>query len=258
MIKILFTPIYWRSILVLTKAALIRMNKNSILGSLWALIQPFVHMCVISYIFSVLLKQSNETMMKNLAAGLPLWNFLSNSLSAAANSLITREYILKRYRTSKTMFIISDIAINLFTLGCSILAMYLLLIILYFKTLSFVILLAPLVILPFIISILAVSIAIGFLSPYVRDIPQILTLALSTLYWSVPIVYPYTVIPESKRIFFEYNPLFLLIRPLQILFVEQRFPDLEHMVKASIVSVISIIVSYAIYKKLSRDVIYYI
>jgi len=215
-------------------------------------------MCVISYIFSVLLKQSNETMVKNLAAGLPLWNFLSTSLNASSMSLISRDNILKRYRTSKTMFIISDIAINLFTLGCSILAMYLLLIIFYFKSLSIIILLAPIVIIPFIISVLSVSIAIGFLTPYIRDIPQIINLALSTLYWSVPIVYPYTIIPESKRFIFELNPLFLLIRPMQVLFVEQRFPDMMHMIKASLVMIVSIIVSYFIYRLLSRNVIYYV
>jgi lipopolysaccharide transport system permease protein len=145
------------------------------------------------------------------------------------------------------MFIISDIAINLFTLGCSLLAMYLLFTILYFKSLSVIILLAPIVILPFIIAVMAVSVAVGFLAPYIRDIPQILTLALTTLYWSVPIVYPYSIVP-----------LFLLIRPLQVLFIEQRFPDPIHMIKASIVTGISIIVSYFIYRKLSRNVIYYI
>jgi lipopolysaccharide transport system permease protein len=258
MIKALFTPLYWRAILVLTEAAMIRMNKNSILGSLWALIQPFVHMCVISYIFSILLRQSNETMVKNLAAGLPLWNFMATSLSTAANSLVSRENILKRYKTSKVMFIISDIAINIFTLGCSLLAMYLLFIILYFKSLSVIILLAPIVILPFIIAVMAVSVAVGFLAPYLRDIPQILTLALTTLYWSVPIVYPYSIVPQAKQYLFEYNPLFLLIRPLQVLFIEQRFPDPIHMIKASIVTGISIIVSYFIYRKLSRNVIYYI
>jgi lipopolysaccharide transport system permease protein len=183
---------------------------------------------------------------------------MATSLSTAANSLVSRENILKRYKTSKVMFIISDIAINIFTLGCSLLAMYLLFIILYFKSLSVIILLAPIVILPFIIAVMAVSVAVGFLAPYLRDIPQILTLALTTLYWSVPIVYPYSIVPQAKQYLFEYNPLFLLIRPLQVLFIEQRFPDPIHMIKASIVTGISIIVSYFIYRKLSRNVIYYI
>jgi ABC-type polysaccharide/polyol phosphate export permease len=33
--------------------------------------------------------------------------------------------------------------------------------------------------------------------------------ALGALYWSVPIIYPYSMVPESKRIFFEINPIFL-------------------------------------------------
>ncbi|MGV2432802.1 MAG UNVERIFIED_CONTAM: hypothetical protein LVQ98_05735 [Rickettsiaceae bacterium] len=45
---------------------------------------------------------------------------------------------------------------------------------------------------------------------------------------------------------------------MQVVFLEQRFPDVVHMLKAFIVMCLSIIASYFIYKKLSRNVIYYL
>lgn len=258
MIRLLLSPLYWKSIVILTRAALIRMNKNSILGSLWSLIQPLAHMFVISYIFSVLLQQSNEVMIKNLAAGLPLWTFMSNSFNSAGNSLLSRDFTIKRFKTSKTMFIFTDVGVHIITLLYSIIAMYLLIGGLYFSSLSIYMIFAPIVIIPLIVFTMAISLAIGFLTPYIRDIPQMVQLGMTTLYWTVPIIYPYSIVPESKQIFFQINPFFHLIHPLQVIFVEQRFPDFILLAKASLVSSIAVIISYAIYRKVARNVIYYL
>lgn len=258
MIKLLLSPLYWQSLMVMSSAALKRSNKNSVLGSLWSLLQPFIHMIIISYIFSIMLKQPPELMIKNLAAGIPLWGFLSNALQISGTSLITREHIIKRFRTSKSFFIISDVSIHIVHLLYSILAMFIVLILFYPKTLSFYLILAPIMALPMVIAITAISIAIGFMTPYIRDIPQMISLAVSTLYWTVPIIYPYNMIPDSKKIFFEFHPIFHLMRPMQFLFIEQKLPDYMIMSKAIFVMALSVMMSYYIYRKLNRNVIYYL
>lgn len=258
MIGMLFSKLYWQCLMVMSAAALKRNNKNSVLGSLWSLVQPFIHMVIMSYIFSIMLRQPPELMIKNLAAGIPLWGFLAQSLQASGTSLITREHIIKRFRTSKSMFIISDVSIHIVHLLYSILAMFIILLIFYPKTLSIYMLLAPILALPMVIAITAISIAIGFMTPYIRDIPQMIGLAVSTLYWTVPIVYPYNMIPESKKILFEFHPIFHLMRPMQYLFTEQTLPDMMIMAKAMLVMLISIGISYHIYRKLNRNVIYYL
>ena len=249
---------YWQSIYILTKAALVRVNRHSILGSFWALVQPFVHMSIIAYIFSTLLKQPPEIMIKNLAVGVPMWSFLCVSLINSTQSLMMREQIIKKCNISKTMFIIADFNVGLISLVNSMLAMYILLIILYLDSLSPIILLSPILLLPFIISILAVCMVAAYLTPYIRDIPQVIQLLTNTLYWTVPIIYPYSMIPESKRIFFEFHPIFLLMRPVQVMMVEQRFPDMIYIIKSLLVMTIVVISSYLIYRKLSRNVVYYL
>jgi lipopolysaccharide transport system permease protein len=242
----------------MSAAALKRTNKNSVLGSLWSLVQPFIHMIIISYIFSIMLKQPPELMIKNLAAGITLWGFLSNSLQASCTSLITREHIIKRFRTSKSLFIISDVSIHIVHLLYSILAMFVVLLVFFPSTLTIYMVLAPILALPMIISVTTISIAIGFMTPYIRDIPQMVSLAIGTLYWTLPIIYPYNMIPDAKKIFFEFHPIFHLMRPMQYLFTEQQLPGFILIVKACIVMVFSILVSYYIYRKLNRNVIYYL
>lgn len=253
-----FSIIYWRSIMVLTKSSLVRMNKHSILGSVWALLQPFVHMCVISYIFSVLLKQPAELMIKNLAASLPLWNFFNLSCNNGGMALLLRENVIKKSSLSTLMYVIADLLVGLILLGYGMIAMYSFVAIIYPSAVSFNWILAPLLSLPFIISALSVAIILSYIVPYIRDIPQLMMMVISTLYWTVPIVYPYTMIPESKQWIFDINPLFLLINPVQILIVEGRVPDLINITKSIFVMVICISISMFAYRKLSRRVVYYL
>ena len=244
--------------MVLTKSSLVRMNKHSILGSVWALLQPFVHMCVISYIFSVLLKQPAELMIKNLAASLPLWNFFNLSCNNGGMALLLRENVIKKSSLSTLMYVIADLLVGLILLGYGMIAMYSFVAIMYPSSISFSWILAPLLSLPFIISVLSVAIILSYIVPYIRDIPQLMMMVISTLYWTVPIVYTYTMIPESKQWIFDINPLFLLINPVQILIVEGRVPDLMNITKSVFVMVICISISMFAYRKLSRRVVYYL
>ncbi len=253
-----FSKLYWRSIIVLTKASLVRMNKHSILGSIWALLQPFVHMCVISYIFSVLLKQPAELMIKNLAASLPLWSFFNLSCNNGGMALMLRENIIKKSSLSTLMYVIADLSVGLILLCHGMIAMCTFVAILYPSAVSVTWLLIPFVATPFIISVLAVAIILAYAVPYIRDIPQLVTMLVSTLYWTVPIVYPYSMIPESKQWIFDINPLFLLINPVQVLIVEGRVPDMICLIKALFVMVVSLSVSRFAYKRLSRRVVYYL
>ena len=253
-----FSKLYWRSIIVLTNASLVRMNKHSILGSVWALLQPFVHMCVISYIFSVLLKQPAELMIKNLAASLPLWSFLNLSFNNGGMALMLRENIIKKSSLSTLMYVIADLSVGLILLCHGVIAMCIFVAIIYPSAVSVTWLLIPLIGAPFVISVLAVAIILAYAVPYIRDIPQVVTMLISTLYWTVPIVYPYSMIPESKQWIFDINPLFLLINPVQVLIVEGRVPDMICLVKALFVMGFSVAISMFAYKRLSRRVVYYL
>lgn len=258
MIEKLLSRNYRQSIIVLTKASLVRMNKHSVLGSVWSLLQPFIHMCVISYIFSVLLKQPGELMLKNLAASLPLWSFLNFACTNGGMSLMLRENIIKKSGLSTLMYVFADLAVGLVLFCYGVLAMCGFVAILYLDSITPAWLLFPLVALPFIVFVISVAVILAYAVPYIRDIPQIVAIAISTLYWTVPIVYPYSIIPESKQWIFDINPLFILINPVQVLIVEGHLPSSFALFKALSVMGLTVALSIALYKKLSRKVVYYL
>jgi lipopolysaccharide transport system permease protein len=117
---------------------------------------------------------------------------------------------------------------------------------------------APVAILPMTISVLCLSVSVAYITPYISDLQQIISLSCNILYWSIPIVYPYHLVPEHKRFIFEINPLFHLMRPLQVLMETNTLPSMEIMLKACLSCLLSALFAYNIHKLLSRRVVYYL
>ncbi len=258
MFYIFFRPSYWRSIFILAEASIARQHKNSFLGSMWGVAQPCIHIITISYVFSFLLKQPSYTMISNLVAGLTLWHFLFNASVGATKSLIDRGGALRKVYISKTILPIVDVLVHLYTFAYSFVTMYFVFVLMYPENFSLSILYTPIAILPAVISMISVGVALAYITPYIMDLTQIISVILGTLYWSLPIIYPYEMIPPQKRWLFEINPLFHLMRPLQVLVLEGRLPCILVIMKSILVMITSIIISYFIVRRISKNVIYYL
>ena len=136
--------------------------------------------------------------------------------------------------------------------------MYFSLLLFFPEMLTWKIVFIPLLALPLIISVMTSSIVAAYATPYIQDIPQFLSVILGVLYWTIPIIYPYSMVPESKQIFFELNPIYIVIKPMQDLVITSELPSMFLIIKSWIVCILVSLISYFIYKKLARNVIYYL
>jgi len=258
MLKHIFSSKYWKAILLLVNVSVKRRDANTVLGSIWGLIQPFINISVISYFMSFVLRYDPKVIVVNLVGALPFWTFILQTLTSSSNSLISHSEILKRVILPKTYFPLADVLSNAYTLLYSFVAMYIALILIFPAFLSWKIIFIPLLSLPLIISIMSAGIVSAFLTPYIRDMPQFITVILGVLYWTIPIIYPYSIVPESKRIFFEWHPIFAVIRPMQELVATSEIPSLIIIAKSWLVAGIVTVLSFLIYRKVARNIIYYL
>jgi lipopolysaccharide transport system permease protein len=249
---------YWRGILLLTQISIARKNANTFLGSIWCLIQPFLHITVISFFMSFLLRFEPKVIVTNLVGALPFWTFIMSGLGNSAESLKANSEVLKRVLLPKTYFPISDVIANCYTMLYSFIAMYFSLILFFPELFTWKIIFIPFLSLPLIISVMSSSRAAAYATPYIRDIPQFLNVILGVIYWTIPIIYPYSMVPESKQIFFELHPIYIAIRPMQDLVITGELPEIMLIAKSWIVCIIVSIISYFIYRKLAKNVIYYL
>ncbi|MDG1436858.1 MAG: ABC transporter permease [Rickettsiaceae bacterium] len=258
MIKNLFSFKYWDGIILLVKVAIARRNANTILGGLWGLIQPFLHIAVISFFMSFLLRFEPKTLVTNLVGALPFWTFMAQGIGSASESLKHNAQVLKRVLLPKTYFPISDIIGNCYTLLYSFSAMYVALILFFPELFSWNVLFIPFLSIPLIISVMSSGILAAYLTPYVRDIPQFLNVIFGVLYWTVPIIYPYSMVTESKQIFYELHPIYIVLKPMQDLIRTGNLPELMIVAKSWLVCILVSLISYFFYRKLARNIIYYL
>ena len=207
---------------------------------------------------SFLLRFEPKLLVKNLVGTLPFWMFMSQSLCFAAESLKLNSMVLKRVLLPKTYFPIAETLSNCYTLLYSFSAMYLALILFFPELFTWKVIFIPILSMPLIISVMSSGILVAYLTPYIRDIPQFLNVLFGVLYWTVPIIYPYSMVPESKQIYFELHPLYIALKPMQDLVVTGDLPGLVIIAKSWVICIIVSLISYFFYKKLAKNVIYYL
>lgn len=258
MLKRFFSKDYWQGVILLVKIAIAKRNANSFLGSIWTLLQPFINISVISYFMSFVLRYDPKVIVTNMVGALPFWTFIMQSMTVSSESLVSKGEILKRALISKTYFPVSEVLSGAYTMIYSFIAMYFAMFLIFPDMITWKIIFIPFLTIPLIISVAAGGIVVAYATPYVRDIPQFINVVLGVLYWTIPIIYPYSLVPESKRIFFELHPIYISIKPMQDLVITGQLPGLMLIAKSWLVAGIVATISYAIYKKLARNVIYYL
>lgn len=209
--------------------------RGSALGLAWSFVIPLLMLGVYTFVFAIVFKarwgsEPADThggtldFALNLYAGLILHGFLAENLSRAP-TLITSNV---NYVT-KVVFPLAILPLML--LGSALFHLAVNLGVLLLAMLCFgppahaSWLLAPLVILPLAAFALGVNYLLASLGVFLRDIGQLMGLAITLLMFLSPIFYPVAALPEALQPWILLNPLTLPVEWLRGLLMEQRQPE---------------------------------
>jgi lipopolysaccharide transport system permease protein len=82
----------------------------------------------------------------------------------------------------------------------------------------------------------AVSLLVSCLGPFIGDINEAAGLILRILFYTAPVTYPATVVPERYQIFLWFNPLTHLVEPLRRAIVFSSQPELPPLMIFNVLS----------------------
>lgn len=212
---------------------------RSLLGIMWALLNPLVMITVYTVVFSEIMRTRLPGMGGKyiysiyLCAGLLTWNFFSEILSKTLTVFIDNGNLLKKVNFPKAclpaIILISESA----NFG---------IIFLIFMAMQAVIgtFPGPLLLAVFPVLVIQAALAVGLgvllgtLNVFFRDINHIVKIGLQFWFWLTPIVYPLSIVPEYMRAVFQLNPLFPLTEAYQRVFVIHEAPRWETLVPVAI------------------------
>lgn len=182
--------------------------KQTMLGVIWAIIQPLMTMVVFSIFFGKLGKMSSDGLpypIFSFAALVP-WTLFSNGLSQAANSLVGSSALLKKVYFPRLIIPISTILAGIvdFTIAFVIL---LLLMLFYGIVPTINILWLPIFVVLTLTASLSVSLWLSALNVKYRDVKYVIPFLTQIWLFATPIAYSSSIVPESWRAIYGINPM---------------------------------------------------
>ena len=232
--------------------------KQSILGYFWVILNPLAQMLVMSFAFSIILRiptnsSSNIPYSIFLFVALLPWTLFSNSLSSASNSLVGSASLITKVYFPRTILVISTIIAKIidFLFSISILIIYM---IAYHIPININILwVIPIF---FIQQIFTFGLALFFAASNLlyRDIQYLLGLILTLWMYLTPVIYPADIVPDRFKIFFQLNPMAVIINAYRQTILGGGVPNYTSIFIALMVSILTLYLGLLYFK--SREKIF--
>ncbi|MGA1366975.1 MAG: ABC transporter permease [Blastocatellia bacterium] len=186
--------------------------KQTVLGAVWALLQPLGTMVLFAWIFGRVARLPSDGLPYPLFAfaGLIPWIFFSNALGSAGNSLVGSSHLITKVYFPRILIPASAVLAGLVDLGISMGALGGMMA-WYGIAPSRRLLILPLLIGLTVLLALGVGLWLSALHVRFRDIRYIIPFLLQIWLFATPILYPRSILPEQYQWLSLLNPLSGLI-----------------------------------------------
>jgi lipopolysaccharide transport system permease protein len=182
--------------------------KQTALGALWAVIQPFVTMVVFSIFFGRLAGVPSDGVpypIFSFAALVP-WTFFAHGLHLGGESLTSNQGLLRKVYFPRLALPIAAVLTGLVDFGIAFVV--LLALMLYY---GFIVTLTATAVLPLMVlviaTVLGVSLWLSALNVQYRDVRHVLPFLTQVWLFVTPIAYPSSLLSEPWRTVYSLNPM---------------------------------------------------
>ena len=188
--------------------------KQTILGPLWFIIQPFISTIIFSFIFNRVAKIPTEEIPPYLfyLSGIIAWNYFSECLTTTSNTFTSNVNIFGKVYFPRIIMPLSKVIsglIKFFIQFMLFLGLYI-----YYVSLgnqsmdpSFYLIIVPLLIFQMALLGQGLGMIISSLTTKYKDLSYILNFGIQLLMYASPIIYPLSIVPEKYRLIIISNPM---------------------------------------------------
>ena len=198
---------------------------QTILGFLWAILNPLIQIVIFTIIFGKVAKISTDGVPYILFSSVAIipWAYISQAISQSSQSLIQGSNILGKIYFPRLMFPITPVLSKLVDFGISM--VIILGIMLYYRVSpTWNLLLFPVVFLLMISIPLGIGTWLSSLAIRFRDVKQVMPFIIQMLMYTAPIVYSASSIPEGYRLIYSLNPIVGVIEGYRACFLGTPIP----------------------------------
>lgn len=170
--------------------------KQTVLGFLWAILQPLFMMTIFTLFFGKALNipSQNIPYPVYVFSGLLIWTMFSTGLTNAANSMVNNATIIKKIYFPRLIIPVSSILVALFDFFMAF-TLYVALLLFYSQHVSWhAVFLWPIAILITVLATLGLGSWLAALNVKYRDFRYVIPFLVQALFFLTPVIYPISLL----------------------------------------------------------------
>jgi homopolymeric O-antigen transport system permease protein len=239
-------------ILLLAQRDIMTRYKRSVLGVAWTMLNPLGMMLVLTVVFSQLFKQV-QGYPAYILSGLIIWQFFSQTTTAAMINLVWGGGLLHRIYLPRTSFALAAIMTGLINLGISLIPLIAVILVIGMP-IKLTFLLVPVPILFLAMFSLGLGLLLSTIAVYFPDVAEMYQILLTAWMYLTPIFYPESALPAKFGWYMtRLNPVYHLVQMFRICVYEERFPHFYEIWPGALIATVTLLIGWFAFARKSNE-----
>ncbi len=231
--------------------------RRSHIGFLWTMLQPLLTMAVLTLVFSSLFRFNVQNYPVYALAGILFWNFFSQSVTQAMNSLRSNAALLTKLPVPKAVFPLSTVLSGVVNLLLALVPLFGILLVTG-HPLRPALLFLPVAILIAALFTLGAGLVLSPLAAFFSDTVEMVGVLLTLMMYLTPVFYPMSIVPDRLRWVIRFNPLRSILEVFRDPIYHGKIPPVSHLTVALLIAVGTLLVGIYIFRRSSDRIPLYL
>src|SRR5688500_1788580 len=223
--------------------------QRSVLGFLWALLNPLATIAILVGVFHYVIHIGVADYWAFLISGYFAWVFLQHTLALSAGVITEHSYMMRSLSFPPEILVLSSVLARLVEYTAELALVVVAVAVFRHGGMP-----ASVVILPIVVAIhvlLAVGLAmpIAAASVFFKDVQHGVPVALMMLGYLSPVFYPMSLVPEHFRTAYLMNPVAAVLTLYHQTLYEGRFPSISLLAASAVLSVTVCALGVALFRR---------
>ena len=229
--------------------------KRSVLGFVWAMVNPLLTMIVLLVVFEKLFRFDVERYPIYILSGLLLWNLYARGTSVAMRSVLNSSGIRNKIYVPASVFVAAAIGGALVNLIFAVIPLLILALLTGVQP-DITWLYLPFPIVQTTLFAFGLGLIVAALAVFFADMIDIYEVSLNAYFYLTPIIYPILILPATLLKLEQLNPMFYFIEGFRSPLLQGSLPEPSQVIIGSLLALGIAVLGWSIFTRLSHQFAY--
>lgn len=195
-------------------------------GMAWSMLNPLATIMVYMFVFSLVLRvevtieeTGTNSFFIYFITGFVPWMIFSDSIMRSTSSLLDNASLITKVVFPVELIPITSVLSGLIVNGLGMLALFVYLFYMDFFSLSWMFL--PLAFVLQVIFTCGLAMLLSSVCVFFRDLRELMNILMMIWFFSTPVIYPLSLVPDNIRSLIEYNPMYFFVSVYRGLLIQE-------------------------------------